>query len=160
MTLSNHMGVIMGILQTLKVVNSKRPQRASPITQRRNVLLKKIYEQIEAAKARAENKQYSVKETRRIRNKQTGEQTEVVKDRYIREGWWIDDGRLMLELRYGMKPVEFSKGKSTIDIGDWANLIPTLEKLQQAVQLGEFDEQLNATASLLGQQLAKKKSGK
>ena len=151
----------MGILQSLKVVTSKRPHQASPITQRRNVLLKKIHEQIEAAKARAENKQYSVSETRRIRNKTTGEQTEVIKDRYVREGWWIDEGRLMLELRYGMRPIEFSKGKSTIDIGDWTNLIPTLEKLQQAVQLGEFDEQLNATASLLGQQLAKKKkSGK
>ena len=151
----------MGVLQTLKVVAAKRPHQASPITQRRNVLLKKIHEQIEAAKARAENRQYSVKEAWRIRNKQTGEKSEVVKDRYVREGWWIDDGRLMLELRYGMKPVEFSKGKSTIDIGDWPNLIPTLEKLQQAVQLGEFDEQLNATATLLGQQLAKKKkSGK
>ncbi|MCX7144085.1 MAG: hypothetical protein NT123_24205 [Proteobacteria bacterium] len=148
----------MSILQSLKVITAKRPNHASPITQRRNVLLKKIHEQIEAAKARAEGKQYSVKDTRRISNRQTGEQTEIIKDRYIREGWWIgDEGRLLLELRYGMKPLEFGKGKSTIDIGDWENLIPTLEKLQQAVQLGEFDDQLNVTATMLGQQLAKKK---
>ena len=120
-----------------------------------------IRDRVEAAKARAENRQYSVKETRSIKNKQTGEKTEVIKDRYVREGWWVgDEGRLLLELRYGMKPLEFTKGKATIDIGDWANLIPTLEKLQRAVPLGEFDEQLNATATLLGQQLAKKKAKK
>ena len=148
----------MSILQSLKVSNTKRPHQASPITQRRNVLLKKIHEQVETAKAREDGRQYSIKETRRIRNKETGERTEVIKDRYVREGWWIgEDGRLMLELRYGMKPIEFVKGKSTIDVGDWANLVPTLEKLQQAVQLGEFDDQLNITATGLAQQLVSKK---
>ena len=148
----------MGILQTLKVSNTKRPHQASPITQRRNVLLKKIHEQMETAKARADGKQYSVKTVQRIKNKETGERVEVIKDRYIREGWWInEDSHLLFELRYGTKPLEFSKGKSTVDVGDWANLIPTLEKLQQAVQLGEFDDQLNATATQLGQQLAGKK---
>lgn len=151
----------MGILQSLKVINTKRPHQASPITQRRNVLLKRIHEQIEAAKARADGSQYSVKQTRRIRNKETGETSDIIKDRYIRESWWVgDDGHLLLELRYGTKSVEFSKGKSAIDVGDWANLIPTLEKLQQAVQLGEFDDQLNATATLLAQQLAGKSKKK
>lgn len=148
----------MSILQSLKVTSSKRPTAASPITFRRNAVLKKIHEQIEAAKARQEGRQHSVQAVQRIRNKETGERIEVIKDRYIREGWWIgDDGHLMLELRYGTKPLEFSKGKSTIVVGDWSNLIPTLEKLKQAVQLGEFDDQLNATASLLAQQLAGKK---
>lgn len=151
----------MGILQSLKVTNSKRPTTASPIVLRRNALLKKIHEQIEAARAKENGKQFSVKDIHRIRNKDTGERIEVVKDRYIREGWWInDDGRLMLELRYGTKVLEVVKGKSTIDVGDWSNLIPTLETLKQAVQLGELDDQLNATASLLAQQLKAKRASR
>jgi hypothetical protein len=44
---------IMIILQSLKVVSAKRPNQASPITQRRTLLLKKIHEQIATATARS-----------------------------------------------------------------------------------------------------------
>ena len=145
------------ILQSLKAVSTKRSAQASPIARRRNVLLKTVHEQIEAAKARTEGKQYSVKELRHIRDPQTGARKELLRERYVREAWWVgEDGRLLFELRYGMKPVEFSKGKSTIDVGDWAHLIPTLEKLKQAVQAGELDEQLNVVAGRLTAQLKPK----
>ncbi len=66
----------------------------------------------------------------------------------------------MLELRYGTKVIEFAKGKTSIIVGNWSDLIPTLELLKQAVQVGEFDDQLSATASQLAKQLIAKKKSK
>jgi hypothetical protein len=151
----------MGILQTLKVVNTKRPTTLSPIDSRRNAVLKRIHEQISAAKAREQGTQHSVKLVQRIRNSETGEVKDITKEKFIRESWWTaDDGKFMLQLRYGMKPLEIVKGKSTIEVGEWSNLIPTLELLKQAVEQGELDQQLGATATLLSQQLTGKKQRK
>jgi len=50
----------MSILKSLRASNTKRPHQTSPITQRRNTLLKKIHEQIEKAKAREDGRQYSI----------------------------------------------------------------------------------------------------
>jgi hypothetical protein len=97
----------------------------------------------------------------RIRNSETGEVKDITKEKFIRESWWTaDDGKFMLQLRYGMKPLEIVKGKSTIEVGEWSNLIPTLELLKQAVEQGELDQQLGATATLLSQQLTGKKQRK
>ena len=151
----------MGILQSLKVVSTKRPTSASPIDSRRNAVLKRIHEQINAAKARDKGTQHSVKLVQRIRNAETGDIKEIVKEKFVRECWWTsDDGTFMLQIRYGMKPLEIVKGKSTIEVGEWSNLIPTLETLKQAVEQGELDQQLGATASLLSQQLTGKKHRK
>jgi len=151
----------MGILQSLKYVSTKRPTTASPVETRRKAILKRIHEQISAARAREQGTQHSVKSVQRIRSAETGAIKEIVKEKFIRECWWTaDDGKFMLQLRYGMKPLEIVKGKATIEVGEWSNLIPTLEMLKQAVEQGELDQQLGATATLMSQQLTGKKHRK
>jgi len=151
----------MSILQSLKVVNTKRPTTASPVETRRYAVLKRIHEQISAAKAREQGTQHTVQSVQRIRNAETGDIKEIIKQKFVRECWWTaDDGTFMLQLRYGMKPLEIVKGKATIEVGAWSNLIPTLEALKQAVEHGELDQQLGVTASQLSQQLTGKKHRK
>jgi hypothetical protein len=142
------------ILQSLKTSAVKRQKHLSPIQHRRNKLLASIHLQLEAAKAKQDGKRYSIKRQRRITNPLTGESIDTVKDVAVREAWWLaDDGRLYLEVRYGYKPLELAKGKTSIEVGDWSNLIPTLEKLRMATEMGEFDGQLTDAFSRLAEQL-------
>lgn len=142
------------ILQSLKTVSANKRKSLSPIQHRRNKLLAKIHEQINVARAHQSGERYTVKHQRRIRNKETGEIRELMSERRVREAWWVgDDGNLLLGLRYGVRPLEFAKGKNAIEVGDLNELISTLEKLKQATEAGEFDDQLNAVAGRFEKQL-------
>lgn len=143
------------ILQSLKTVFATKSKSLSPILHRRNKLLAKIHEQINAAKARQSGERYAVKHLRRIRNKETGEVRELLTERRVRESWWTsDDGKVFLGLRYGVKPLEFAKGKNAIEVGDMNELVLTLEKLKQATEAGEFDDQLMTVAGRFDKQVA------
>ena len=149
------------ILQSLKAVAVQRSARLAPAMHRRNKLIDSLHQQIEAAKARSEGKQHSIKKLRRIRSKQTGEWVEIVRDKPVKDCWWIDaDNHAYLEVRYGWKPLEIVKGKTTVDVGTVQNVIPTLEKLCAAAEVGEFDSQLEAAFSRLGEQLRARKAAK
>ena len=149
------------ILSTIKTSTIKKQNQLSPIQNRRNRLLSTLHLQIEAVKARQEGKRHSIKRNCRVLNPETGEKIDTIKESAVREAWWFaEDGRTYLEVRYGFKPLEISKGKTTIDVGDAAQLIPTLEKLKQATEQGEFDEQLNAAYSRMAAQLKGKNSRK
>ena len=136
-----------GILQSLNTVAASKRNSLSPVQHRRNKLIAKIHEQITAAKARQSGQRHTVTHLRRIKNKETGEVRELMAERPVRESWWIGNaGRVFVELRYGVKPLEFAKGKNAIEVGDLNELIPTLEKLKQATEAGEFDDQLMTVA--------------
>jgi hypothetical protein len=147
------------ILQTLKTVAIKRQKHQSPIARRRNKLLDSLHLQIAAAEARKDGRQHTVKRLRRIKNKETGERIDIAKDVKVRESWWsADDGKFYFEIRYGYKALEISKGKTTIEIGEFDTLVPTLNKLKLATEQGEFDAQLESASSKLGEQLKARKA--
>lgn len=146
------------ILQSLKVVSASRPRHLSAEAKRRNKLAATIDQQIQVAQAKDRGEQFSINVTRRMRNPVTGETTDVKRQRKIKEFWWIgDNGKLMLELRYGVRTIEFAKGKSAIEVGSIDQLVPTLELLKSAATSGEFDEQLSVVASRLERQLKAKR---
>ena len=53
---------------------------------------------------------------------------------------------MCLQLKYGTKIIEFSKGKNAVEVGTAEELIGALTKLKEAVEAGELDAQLNAAA--------------
>jgi hypothetical protein len=147
------------ILQSLKVVAATRPTHLSPVAKRRNVLAARIDQQILVAQAFSRGEQFIATITRRNRNAVTGEMMESVRQRRVKECWWVtDDGKLVLQLRYGLRSIEFSKGKSAIEVGAMDKLIPTLEVLKTATLSGELDEQLSVTAGRLERQLKTKRT--
>jgi hypothetical protein len=151
-----------GILQSLNTVAASKRNTLSPVQHRRNKLIAKIHEQLNAAKARQAGQRYTVTQVRRLKNKETGEVRELTTERPVRESWWIGNaGRVFVELRYGVKPLEFAKGKNAIEVGNLDELVTTLEKLKMATEAGEFDDQLTTVAGRFDKQIAgSKKSAK
>ena len=145
------------VLQSLKVVSATRPKRQSPVLQRRGKLLARIQDQIQAAQANAKGDEFRVTIVRRKRDA-SGEMVDVSRQRKVKECWWVaDDGKVMVELRYGLRSIEFAKGKSAIEVADPKQLIPTLELLKSAASNGEFDNQLEFAATRFGDHI---KAGK
>ena len=58
--------------------------------------------------------------------------------------WWreIPTGKLQLCIYVRGKALELEVGKNAIEIDTYSDLIPTLQLIQQAVDLGDFDELL------------------
>ncbi len=78
-----------------------------------------------------------------ITDKDTGEKVRQEVPIRMRRWWWNDDtGKVMLEVRYGNKPLELQPGKPTIEIGEQDNLLPALSTLRQGIVAGELDKLL------------------
>ena len=78
-----------------------------------------------------------------ITDKETGEKARKEVPVRFRRWWWNDDtGKLMLEVRYGNKPLELRPGKPTIEIGEQDNLLPVLNTLKESIAAGELDKLL------------------
>lgn len=57
-----------------------------------------------------------------------------------------DNGKLLLNVRYGTRLIEFAKGKFAVEIASAEQLVPTLELIKQAVEAGELDAQMDAAS--------------
>ena len=138
------------VLSSLKVINAVK-QVANDSTQfRREKLCKKLDEQISLAKAVKDGNTFTVKRQRNIKDKASGLSTTVEVSKKVRQWWFVnrDTNKVALQLRYGNKAIEFSKGKNAIEVSSGDELISTLEKLRVATMSGELDESINQ-ASLL-----------
>ena len=150
----------MSLLQSLTLVATQRPRHQPSLIARRHKLIERIHQQILAAKARQLGQRATKTTRQKYKNKETGAIVEREIERVIREQFWFDTaGKVFVELRYGSRNIEFAKGKPAIEVGDLNNLIPTLEKLKQATEQGELDEQL-AIVATRPQQFATKKAVK
>jgi len=77
----------------------------------------------------------------------TGIRRQVEMPKRVRPWWFITDaGKLALSVRYGTRVLELARGKVAVEIASPAQLIPTLELIKSAIDAGELDEQLAATA--------------
>ncbi|RFP17900.1 hypothetical protein D0T25_20650 [Duganella sp. BJB488] len=47
---------------------------------------------------------------------------------------------IVLEVRYGNVPIEFAPGKTAIEVGKTAKLIPTIDTVIEAIKAGEVDD--------------------
>jgi hypothetical protein len=130
----------VSILSTLKLVSAKRNAVISPIQHRRNVLVARIDEQIELAKAMMAGESLVKTRTRIIKNKETGESRAVEQAKRIRPWWFTDErGKLYLQIKYGSRTLELAKGKNSIELGAKEDLVKTLSLVRDAVGSGDLD---------------------
>ncbi len=130
---------------TFKLVAATRPSARPTIQIRRDTLIARIGEQISVAEASSKGTTYSKAFTQRLRDKLTGDYFEVKKVRHPKPWWFVSDtGKVCLTVKYGVRALELAKGKTAIEIGTTADLIPTLEKLKVATLAGELDAVLEA----------------
>jgi hypothetical protein len=137
----------MSVLSSLKLTSAKRPSALAPIQVRRNKLCSKLGEQIALATALRDGGTYAPKRLRNIKNKESGEVRSVEVSKRV--GPWFftaDSGKVVIQLRYGSKVIEFAKGKNSVEVSNGAELITVFETLKSAVESGELDTQISAAA--------------
>lgn len=140
----------MTALANFKLIAAQKPKQTTPIQQRRDKMVKRIWEQMELAKAQQQGSTYAPVKLRSYTDKTSGERVQVETRKRVK-AWWFtaDNGRLALSVRYGARVLELAKGKWAVDVGTDKELLPVLEALKQAVLAGELDAQLQAAAKTL-----------
>ena len=134
------------LLQSLKVTAAKKAIGNNPHVHRRMKLARKVWEQIQLAKSQADGTTFTLTRFRSVVDPD-GSRRSVEIARRVRAWWWTTDtNKLALNIRYGARKLEISKGKSAVEIATAADLVPTLELIKRAVEAGELDAQIEAAA--------------
>ena len=136
----------MSTLNSLKLSTAKRPTAMPPIQQRRNKLSTKLWEQMQLAKAQQAGETFNTKRFKTVRDIDGATKTIEMQKR-VRPWWFVSEGgKVCLNVKYGTKVLEISKGKPSIEVGSAAELIGTLEIIKRAVEGGELDSQIEAAS--------------
>lgn len=146
----------MSALNTLKFVSAKKPTQLAPIEIRRRKLSSKLWSQIQLANALNNGETYTEKKFRTFKDRQTGETRSVEVMKRIRQMWFVgENGKVCLQIKYGSRILEFSKGKNAIEVSSGEELIAALNTLKTAVESGELDSQLNLAADSVKEKFKK-----
>jgi len=146
----------MSALNTLKFVSAKKPTQLAPIEIRRRKLSSKLWSQIQLANALNNGESYTEKKFRTFKDRQTGETRSVEVMKRIRQMWFVsENGKVCVQIKYGSKILEFSKGKNAIEVSSGEELITALNTLKTAVESGELDNQLNLAADSVKEKFKK-----
>lgn len=136
----------MATLDNLKFIKAVKPQHLSPVLQRRKKLIKRLWEQIELAKAENAGNTFTIKRFKSIRDLD-GNRKSVEIEQRVKPWWFINDtGKLCLNIRYGAKVIELAKDKTAIEVASKDALVATLELMKSAVDAGELDQQIEAVS--------------
>ncbi len=139
----------MSTLAKLKFISAVRRSGVSAEQQRRTKLSNKLHEQIELARAQAEGRTYAPTRLRTITDVD-GNRKQMEMPKRVKPWWFVSEGgRIVLNVRYGAKIVEFAKGKNAIEVASGAELINALQSVKAAVEGGELDAQITAVSGEL-----------
>jgi len=87
---------------------------------------------------------------RSFRNRDTGEVKQIAVSMRVRQWWFVHNSwTAVLQVKYGSKVIDISKGKNLIEIRDRDHLIKTLETLREAILNGEPDTQIESAANIV-----------
>jgi hypothetical protein len=137
----------MATLSTLKLSTAVKPTHMPAVQVRRNKLSKRLWEQIELARAQQSGTEFAPVKQRSYLDKETGLRRQVESTKRVKPWWFTaDNGKLAMNVRYGARMIELAKGKSTVEIVNMDQLVPTLELIKRAVEVGELDAQIEVAA--------------
>jgi hypothetical protein len=146
----------MSALNSLKFVSAKRPTQLPEIQVRRNKLSNRLWSQIQLATALQKGENYTEKRFRTVRDRHTGETRSVELERRVRQMWFVgESGKVCIQVKYGSRVLEFTKGKNAIEVNSGEELINALTTLKTAVEAGELDSQLNLAADAVKERFRK-----
>lgn len=139
----------MSTLAQLKLSNTRKPTQQPAIIQQRTKLAKRIWEQMELARAQQAGDTYASKRLKTVVGTDGVKRTVEVGKRV--KAWWFvaDNGKLCLNIRYGSKLIELAKGKTAVEIANADELIKTLALIKTAVVDGKLDAQIEAASGQL-----------
>lgn len=133
----------MSKLSTLTLSVSSPRQQLSPVARKRRKLIEQIVLQRKAAEAAIAGTQFMMETRRWVRTEGSNDKHLETVNKPVRPWWWTNDvGQLMFSLRVGSKVLDLGEGKTSIQVGEIANLPATLETVREAIAAGELDDQL------------------
>ena len=140
----------MSTLNALKLTATTKPTQVSAVQQRRNKLAKRVWEQIELAKAAQNGSTYAPTKLRSITDVETGERKQVTVAKRVKS-WTFnaDNGKLCVNVRYGARVLDLGKGKTAVELASTKELVATLETISAAVNAGELDAAMEAASTKL-----------
>jgi hypothetical protein len=137
----------MATLSTLKLSTAVKPTHMPAVQVRRNKMSRRLWEQIELARAQQSGTEFAPVKQRSYLDKETGLRRQVESTKRVKPWWFTaDNGKLAMNVRYGARTIELAKGKSTVEIVNMDQLVPTLELIKRAVEEGELDAQIEVAA--------------
>ena len=134
----------MSILKTLKLTAATRNAPLTPEQMLRGKLVSYLDEQKALVEAEISGTPFVA--TKKVTRKNAeGENIRVDAPRHVRKGWFTDvQGKLFFQLRYGGKPVEFTKGMNAVEVENLAELPSLITSIIEAINAGELDVQAKA----------------
>jgi len=140
----------MTTMSTLKLTAQQKPTQMSAVQQRRNKLVKRIWEQMELAKAQQTGTQFTPTKYRSVVDRETGLRKQVETNKRVKAWWFVtESGKLTMTVRYGTKVLELAKGKQAVEVGAQKDLVSVLEVIKTAVLAGELDTAIENAATKL-----------
>lgn len=137
-------------LATLKLTDARKPNQIPQVVQRRNKLAKRVWQQIELAKAQEQGTQFRVAKFKSYTDTQTGERKQVETQMLVKQWWFTTQaGKLAISVRYGSRVLELAKGKFAVEVAQAKDLTATLDAIKTAVLAGELDTAIDAAATTL-----------
>lgn len=139
----------MTALAGLKITTARKPTNQPVIVQQRNKSARRLFEQMELAKAQQSGGTFASRKLRSIKGEDGIRRTIEVAKRV--KPWWFvaDNGKVCVNIRYGSKLIELAKGKTAIEVASAEDLIKTLDIIKSAVIEGELDAQIEAASGAL-----------
>jgi hypothetical protein len=140
----------MTTLASLKLTAAQKPFNISQVQQRRNKLVKRLWEQGELAKAQQSGTQFAPIKFRTLTDRETGERKQVETSKRVK-AWWFtgENGKLSLSVRYGTKVLELAKNKWAVELANEKDLVATLDVIKTAVLAGELDDAISQASEKL-----------
>jgi len=135
----------MATLSSLKLVAAKKPTSQNPVHHRRNKLSLKVLEQLALAKALKSGETYSPTRTKMITNAE-GERVQVTQPKRIKQWWFVDGNKVLLQVRYGAKVLSLNGKSNAIECANAEGLITALTTVNEIVLAGELDDQISAVS--------------
>jgi hypothetical protein len=146
----------MTTFTALKLTATKKQVQIPQVLQRRNKLSKRLWEQIELAKAEQAGTTFAVSKFRSYTDRDSGIRKQVETNKRLKAWWFVgDNGKLAIAVRYGAKILELAKGKYAVEVATKNDLVPTLQIIKTAVEAGELDVAIENASLKLRESFAK-----
>ena len=146
----------MTTFTALKLTATKKQVQIPQVLQRRNKLSKRLWEQIELAKAEQAGTTFAVSKFRSYTDRDSGIRKQVETNKRLKAWWFVgDNGKLAIAVRYGAKILELAKGKYAVEVATKNDLVPTLQIIKTAVEAGELDVAIENASLKLREGFAK-----
>jgi hypothetical protein len=137
-------------LAQLKLTDARKPHQVPQVVQRRNKLAKRVWQQIELAKAQEQGTQFRIAKFKSYTDSETGLRKQVEQHITVKPWWFTTQtGKLAISVRYGSRVLELARGKYAVEVAQAKDLTATLDAIKTAVLAGELDSAIDAAATKL-----------